>query len=496
MNPIGYKWLIDTLSLDVVPHHCASFLSDKSAHRHVEKSDGSTEEYYPKGKACENSACGHLEFAVKNEGINLAILKACFKQIDATELTAHILRKPTGQYVRKLWYLYEALTDKTLEIPDLSQGNYVDLLEPEKYFTAEPVPQQRQRIKMNLPGDINFCPQLRRTEIIKNFEKKALNIRCSEILAGYNEQLAARAVNQLYLGETKSSFQIEKEELPADRNVRFKQILTQAGAEQYLNDEGLQKLHRQIITDARFQTDGYRSTQEYVGSTTFHGDEIHFIPPRPQDINALMDSFFKCGERILSSGMHAVAAAATLSFAFVYLHPFKDGNGRMHRFLIHHVLAKKGFTPSGIIFPVSAVMLRDLKTYLAVLNTFSAPLMEHLRFRQKPDGHINVQNETSDYYRYIDLTASVEFLFGLIEQTLDNDLVQELNFLKHYDQAKQELTQLVDGLPDKDISRFIMFCRQNNWRIGTEKRDKFFSELTDLEIEQMQNATRTAFEES
>lgn len=497
MQHIGYKWLIDRFSLDVIPHHCASFLSDKSVHRKVEKSDGSTEEYYPKGKTCEDSVCGHLEFAVKNEGINLAILKACFPHVDASELTAHILKKRTGQFVRKLWFLYEALTGRKLDIPDLEQGNYVDLLDPEKYYTATPVSQQRQRINVNLPGTVDFSPQLRRTDKLKAFEAKALNTRCSTILAGYDEQLAARAVNQLYLGETKSSFQIEKEDLPTDRNMRFKQLLTQAGQQQYLTKDGLLNLHRQIIIDPRYHTAGYRDTQFYVGSTTFQGEEIHFIPPRPDNLDELMNSFLRCGERMLSSDIHPVAAAAAASFAFVYLHPFKDGNGRMHRFLIHHILAKKGFTPSGSIFPVSAVMLRDLKKYQDILNRFSAPLLEHIRFRQDGEGRMTVLNETADYYRYIDLTSTVELLFELIEQTLDKDLIQELNFLKNYDQAARELTNMMDGLSGKEIGDFINYCRgnrENPMHISKAKRGKFFPLLTDEEVERMQEIVRRTFD--
>ncbi len=41
----------------------------------------------------------------------------------------------------------------------------------------------------------------------------------------------------------------------------------------------------------------------------------------------------------------------------VYIHPFRDGNGRMHRCLIHHVLAERKFTPPDLVFPVSSVML-------------------------------------------------------------------------------------------------------------------------------------------
>ena len=38
-----------------------------------------------------------------------------------------------------------------------------------------------------------------------------------------------------------------------------------------------------------------------------------------------------------------MVAAAAVAFGFVYIHPFEDGNGRLHRWRIHHVLARAGF---------------------------------------------------------------------------------------------------------------------------------------------------------
>ena len=55
-----------------------------------------------------------------------------------------------------------------------------------------------------------------------------------------------------------------------------------------------------------------------------------------------------------------VVAAAMIAFGFVFIHPFVDGNGRIHRYLIHHVLAERGFAPKGIVFPVSAVILERI----------------------------------------------------------------------------------------------------------------------------------------
>lgn len=37
------------------------------------------------------------------------------------------------------------------------------------------------------------------------------------------------------------------------------------------------------------------------------------------------------GTRIPSHGFDPVAAVALIAFGFVYVHPFEDGNGRLHR---------------------------------------------------------------------------------------------------------------------------------------------------------------------
>ena len=40
----------------------------------------------------------------------------------------------------------------------------------------------------------------------------------------------------------------------------------------------------------------------------------------------------------------AILAAAIIASGFVFIHPFVDGNGRIHHFLIHHVLIRKDLT--------------------------------------------------------------------------------------------------------------------------------------------------------
>ena len=494
MQPVGYKWLVLNMDLQTIPHYCESYISDENRHLTKQK-NGLLEEYYPKSKSFKDGVCGHLEFALKNEGVNPGIMKACFHKLDATELAEHIRQKPTGRFVRILWFLYEEMMGEKLVLDDLTQGNYVDLLDPKKYFTGNSVPSSRQRVNMNLIGTLQLSPIIRKTETILADEKKQLDEKCRGILSGYPPELIARVVNQMYLGETRSTNAIEDEVLSPDRARRFKALLEKAGTERYLDMEGLLHLHRQIIVDTRFQTDTFRETQEYVGTGSLYSDaEVHFVPPRPQELVQLMEEFFHCAQRVMESEVHPVAKAASLSFLFVYLHPFRDGNGRVHRFLIHHILSKTEFAPPGQIFPVSQVMQDDLRKYQEVLNIFSNPLLEKTNYTKDGTGRMTVLHDTSDFYRYIDLTVATEFLFEVIEKTLDRELIQQLNFLQCYDRTSRGLISLFDGMPSRDIDLLIKFCRQNGYVLSKAKREKHFSMLTDDEIIQLQDLIRDAFE--
>ena len=109
-----------------------------------------------------------------------------------------------------------------------------------------------------------------------------------------------------------------------------------------------------------------------------------------------------------TGGVSAVVHAAAVAYGFVFLHPFEDGNGRIHRFLIHYILASRGFTPKGIMFPVSASMLKDPAGYDASLEAFSRPLLALVEYSLDEEGRMTVENDTARWYRYIDLTPQAE----------------------------------------------------------------------------------------
>jgi hypothetical protein len=107
----------------------------------------------------------HLEFALKYDGTNLGILHALFDVVAAEDIADWIRSKPTGKYARRIWFLYEFMTERQLPLPNLTKGNYIELLEADRYYTTILDRRvQRQRIINNLLGGRDFCPVIRRTE--------------------------------------------------------------------------------------------------------------------------------------------------------------------------------------------------------------------------------------------------------------------------------------------------------------------------------------------
>ena len=71
---------------------------------------------------------------------------------------------------------------------------------------------------------------------------------------------------------------------------------------------------------------------------------------------------------------------------FVFVRPFWDGNGRLHRFLLHHVLRESGFTPAGMVLPLSARILEQHPLYLTLLKQYSRPRTALLDYTLAEDG--------------------------------------------------------------------------------------------------------------
>lgn len=491
LQPVGYDALVAKNGLRGFRnwHHSAVGQGSK---RQSRAEDGQIHEVYPVSFMPEDTLAGHLEFALKYDGTNLEILAALFETISPEEVLACVQAKPTGKYARRIWYLYEMLTERRLPLEDLKIGNYTDLLDSEEYYTTSPVAKRRQRINDNLLGIRQFCPVVRRTELLRAFEAKNLTQKCHRILAAVSPEILKRALNFLYKKETKSSFEIEHVTLDNARTERFVNRLVLAEKQDFFDKASLIELQNWIV-DARFRDSDYRKTQNYVGESVSWGQErVHFISPKPEDLEELMHGMVATHRRMADEKAHPVIHAAVIAFGFVFMHPFEDGNGRIHRFLIHNILARQGFTPAGVIFPVSAVMLQDRQAYDAALEAFSNELLPLIDYAIDREGRLTVKNETARFYRYLDMTAQAEALFSFIERVVETDLVAEIDFLRNYDEAKAAIQGVVD-LPDRLIDLFIRLCLQNQGILSTAKRNSHFGMLADDEVARMQKSVREIY---
>jgi hypothetical protein len=190
-----------------------------------------------------------------------------------------------------------------------------------------------------------------------------------------------------------------------------------------------------------------------------------------------------------------VIAAAVLAFGFVYIHPFEDGNGRIHRYLMHHVLARRGFNPPGIHFPVSAAILDKIDEYREVLESYSGRLLPVVEWEPTESGNVNVLNDTGDFYRFFDATPHAEFLFACVRKTIDEDLPNETRFLKNFDEFRAGIEDMID-MPERTLNNLFGFLRQNGGRLSKRARENEFAELTAEELSQIEALYTNAFGES
>lgn len=216
------------------------------------------------------------------------------------------------------------------------------------------------------------------------------------------------------------------------------------------------------------------------------------ISARPQDLRALVDGM-AAFDRGPAKALDPVIAAAGLAFGFVYVHPFEDGNGRIHRYLIHHGLAERGYNPAGLVFPVSAAILERIDEYRTVLEDDSRRLLPVIDWDPGEDGNVRVLNDTGDVYRFFDATPHAEFLYRCVQKTIEVDLPRETEFLARYDHFRARIEALVD-MPERTIDLLFRFLHQNNGTLSNRAREHAFASLTDAEAAAAEGAYREIFQ--
>jgi hypothetical protein len=139
------------------------------------------------------------------------------------------------------------------------------------------------------------------------------------------------------------------------------------------------------------------------------------------------------------------------------------------------------------MFPISAVMLKNPEAYDRSLEAFSRPLLQVIDYRLDEMGRMTVENESVVWYSFMDLTIQAEALSAFILKTIEEELVQELNFLANYDATKKAIQDIID-MPDRLIDLFIQLCLQGNGKLSARKRAAHFDFLSDEELVAMEQA--------
>jgi hypothetical protein len=494
LEPVGYQYLIEHLSLESrVRQLDAPAFVNGSVNQKVRGHNGF---WYPRKTAVEQTLIGHVEFALRNEGVNLEVLEAVFEHLPEAELLRRLSESPNSAFVRRACFFWEWLTGGSLAVEKSPSGAYVDALPEADYFTVDSVHAIRHpkfRVRDNLPGTRDFCPLVRRSALAAGPSLDELLDEATHTLEQVtNAALYERALRYLYLSETRSSYGIEKEKPSGSKGERFVQLLARAGEEERISEEWLVDLQNVIVRDAYAQEASYRTKQNWLEDGT---GRITFFPPPPEDLPRAMEGWGAFINEHAGPGGYrcsdVLVRAACAAFGFVYLHPFLDGNGRIHRFLIHHVINGARRLKGGAIVPVSAVFLKREDEYLDVLNGFSRPTTRLWKYAPGENAPHVLASPGGRPYRFFDATREVRFLHAMLIEAVRTELPRELHWLGGFDAAFEQLDGELD-IPRPDLSALIRMVHSNNGTLSSNKR-KTYKHLPDEVITRIEEVVRDAF---
>ncbi|WP_350562783.1 Fic family protein [Psychrobacter sp. CAL346-MNA-CIBAN-0220] len=479
-DPIGAAWLISYASIELVfPLYISSSIGGR---RQTYKDGNFTHNIYQESARPLDNIIAHLQFHLRHEVLSLELLVRLFEQIGPNDVQAWVNNEPTGRYARRTAFLYEWLTNNYLEVPSNLGGNYVDAIDAKKLVTssAEHVIKNAQwRINDNLAGTRNFCPMLVKTEAFMQAAEFDIATMVEKLNDEFGQDLLMRASVWMTLRESKASFAIEGEGKELKRIERFADVMARRTGEGNipLDPAQLAELQQEILgSKTVIQQYGLRQSPVFVSHTQVNGfkEIVHYIAPPSDDIACKLQGLQAFMEK--TQGQSALIRSAVASFAFVYIHPLADGNGRVHRFLINDVLRRDKVIHEPIILPISQAIAEhpsDRYAYDKILDSVSVPLMkrihDHYDFDKQavtyPDGIRSNLNFENNYliqpaWRFMDLSPHVQYLSGLIAHVIEKDMHKESQYLRQHDTARKAIKEIFE-MPNSYADRIIRSMVQN-----------------------------------
>lgn len=178
----------------------------------------------------------------------------------------------------------------------------------------------------------------------------------------------------------------------------------------------------------------------------------------PEQVESEMDNLINIFNHELGN-VHILIKAAFLHHAFVQIHPFQDGNGRIARLLASFVLIKEGLFPLTIdrderIKYIAALESADQKEYQSLIDVISFNQINSIeralnwKIIENTSGYDNVLNVLGaklSNYRLIE----VEQQNKRILQNMNNIFFVIRSEMEHY---KEDLQKKLDKIAEIDSS--------------------------------------------
>lgn len=125
------------------------------------------------------------------------------------------------------------------------------------------------------------------------------------------------------------------------------------------------------------------------------------------------------------------------------------------------------------MFPVSTIILQRIEEYQKILEHYSKPRLDLIKWRPTEKNNVEVLNITIDLYRYFDATEQAEFFFKCVEETVNKTLPEEVSYLKRSDLLNNFIKNYI-VMPDNLVDLLIRFLSKNNGKLSKRARDKDF----------------------
>jgi Fic/DOC family len=468
MTCVGYAYLAQILSLKVFPVKRPALIRPVTR---IELIGGALS--VPLSVAPrDGDLLAHILFALKYEGVNLAVLAQALPHVPDADILAELRKAPSGIYIRKICFLWEAFSGQDLDYADNPKGPATTLFDPERYITGPSVRNKRWRVDFNGLGSLKYCATVERNAEINELLDYDILGRSKTFIASLAPAMMDRAISWAYLHETQDSFAIEKEAPSEHKSQRFIQLLKQAHQRQPLTEDYLVSLQNSTISNPLDMAGAFRHQQNNLSNGLRGAAGVSYVPPPPDLCRELM------GELMVFANegpqkIDPLVAAGITSFGFVFLHPFMDGNGRLSRFLIHQALCRSGALENGLLLPVSVAMKREEQRYLEALQDFSIPAREFwdVKWIDAEQLSFSFIGESA-IYRYWDATACVTFTLEMAKRALEVELREETEFLGRYDLIINAVNEAYD-VRGSDLSTLVMMCLDNNGIVSKHRRKQY-----------------------